>query len=68
MDARKVDLYVRQIREGGAKIAEFLAVHPDINPDFIEEITGDQETELEQYISDLAVTQQIERAELHADQ
>jgi hypothetical protein len=68
MDARKVDLYLRQIREGGAKIAEFLIVHPDIDPEFIDDITDNQEAELKEYISDLTITQQIERNELDITQ
>jgi hypothetical protein len=68
MDARRVELYLRHIHEGGAKIAEFLKAHPDIDPDFIEDMTDKEETELQQYSSDLAITQQIERDELDAKQ
>lgn len=64
MDARRVELYVRHIHEGGAKIAEFLNSHPDVYPEFIEDMTDRQEAELEKYISDLAITQQMERRAL----
>jgi hypothetical protein len=64
MDPRRVELYLRHIHEGGAKIAEFLKAHPDIDPDFIEDMTDKEEAELQQYSSDLAITQQIERDEL----
>jgi hypothetical protein len=52
------------MHEGGAKIAEFLRAHSDINPHFIEDMTSEQEAELKHYISDLATTQEIERDEL----
>ncbi|MFZ0902805.1 MAG: hypothetical protein WAN71_02765 [Mycobacterium sp.] len=64
MDPRKAELYLRHIHEGGAKIAEFLIAHPDINPDRIDDMTQKQEFELKQYCSDLAITHQIERDEL----
>jgi hypothetical protein len=64
MDARRVELYLRHIHEGGAKIAEFLKAHPDIDPDFVEDMTDKEEAELREYSSDLAITQQIERDEL----
>jgi hypothetical protein len=64
MDSRKVHLYIRQIHEGGAKIAEFLHQHPDINPHDIDNLTEQQEADLTQYCSDLAITHTIERDEL----
>lgn len=67
MDPRKVELYLRHIHEGGAKIAEFLSAHPEIQPDFIEEMTGIQEAELQLFIFELAATQRIERDELNAE-
>ncbi len=68
MDARQVDLYSRQIREGGAKIAEFLIAHPEIDPEFIEDMSENQQAELTEYLSDFAITQQIERNELDIGQ
>jgi hypothetical protein len=67
MSPRRVELYLRHIREGGAKIAEFLIAHSDINPDFIEDMTDAQEAELKQFTSDLAITQQIERNHLDSE-
>ena len=64
MDPRQVRLYVRQIHEGGAKIAEFLRQHPDINPYDIDNLTEQQEADLTEYCSDLTITQVIERDEL----
>jgi hypothetical protein len=64
MHSSKTQLYLRHMHEGGAKIAEFLIAHPDINPHFIEDMTSEQEAELKHYISDLAITQQIERDNL----
>jgi len=64
MDSRQVSLYIRQIHEGGAKIAEFLRQHPDISPHDIDSLTEQQEADLTQYCSDLAITHTIERDEL----
>lgn len=69
MQAREVDpktaeLYLRHMREGGAKIAQFLIEHPGIDPCFIDDMTEAQEAELKKYTSDLDATQQIELAEL----
>jgi hypothetical protein len=64
MNPRKVDLYIRQIHEGGAKVAEFLRSHPQVNPNGIDDMTQEQELELMQYCSDLTITHQIERGEL----
>lgn len=64
MDAREVHLYIRQIHEGGAKIAEFLHQHPDIDPHDIDNLTDQQEADLARYCSDLAITHAIERDEL----
>ncbi|ORV49690.1 hypothetical protein AWC05_00780 [Mycobacterium florentinum] len=61
MDPRRAELYLRHIREGGAKIADFLTARPDIDPDFIEDLPARHEAELERHISDLKITQQIER-------
>ncbi len=66
MDPRKVELYLRHIHEGGAKIAEFLRAHPGIRPEFIDEMTGIQEAELQLFLFDLAATQRIERDESNA--
>jgi hypothetical protein len=65
MDSRQVRLYVRHIHEGGAKIAEFLDKHPDIDPHDIDNLTQQQEVDLTQYCSDLAITHTIERDELN---
>jgi hypothetical protein len=64
MDSRQVSLYIRQIHEGGAKIAEFLHQHPDIDPHDIDNLTEQQEADLTEYCSDLAITHAIERDEL----
>jgi hypothetical protein len=64
MHPRKVELYLRHVHEGGAKIAEFLIAHPDIDPDDIDDMTQKQEFDLKQHCSDLAITHQIERYEL----
>ena len=64
MDPRRVRLYIRQIHEGGAKIAEFLRQHPDINPYDTDNLTEQQEADLTEYCSDLTITQAIERDEL----
>ncbi|MCV7377320.1 hypothetical protein BST11_13940 [Mycobacterium alsense] len=64
VDPQRAALYLRHMREGGAKIAQFLVEHPGIDPCFIEEMTEAQEAELNEYTSDLTVTQQIELAEL----
>jgi hypothetical protein len=64
MNPRKVELYIRQIHEGGAKVAEFLRSHPQVDPDGIDNMTQEQERELIQYCSDLTITHQIERYEL----
>lgn len=68
MGPRKVELYVRHIHEGGAKIAEFLNSHGDIDPNFIDDMTHIQEAQLKVFISDLAITQQIERHALDAEE
>ena len=39
MDARKIELYLRHIREGGALFAQFLNSHPQIDPNFADDIT-----------------------------
>jgi hypothetical protein len=67
MDPRIVELYVRHIHEGGAKIAEFLNAHCDVDPNFIDDMTHIQEAELKAFISDLAITQQIERHAVDAE-
>ena len=64
MDQRRVELYLRHIHEGGAKIAEFLNAHSEIRPEFIEDMTAQQEAELRIYGSELDKIQQIEREEL----
>lgn len=64
MDQRRVELYLRHVHEGGARIAEFLNAHPDIRPEFIEDMSTQQEAELRKYSSDLDKIQQIEREEL----
>lgn len=64
MDAREVHLYIRQIHEGGARVAEFLHQHPDISPHDIDNLTEQQEADLTQYCADLAVTHMLERVEL----
>lgn len=69
MQAREVDLeraalYLRHMHEGGAKIAQFLIEHPDVDPCFIDEMTEGREADLKKYTFDLTVTQQIELAEL----
>jgi hypothetical protein len=64
MHPRKVELYLRHVHEGGAKIAEFLIAHPDIDPHDIDDMTQKQEFDLKQHCSDLAITHQIERYEL----
>ena len=64
MHPRKVELYLRHIQEGGAKIAEFLIAHPDIDPQGIDNMTQKQELDLKQYCHDLAITHQIEHGEL----
>jgi hypothetical protein len=61
MNPQNIELYVRHIHEGGAMIARFLTAHPSINPDLIEDLTGKQEAQLQRYMCDLTVTQQIER-------
>lgn len=65
MSMPSIDLYLRHIREGGAKIVEFLVAHPDVDPHFIEDMTAQQEAALRRHISDLTVTQEIERQELN---
>lgn len=65
MSTQSIDLYLRHIREGGAKIAEFLTTHSHIDPNFIEDMTDQQEAELRRHISDLTITQEIERHELN---
>ena len=64
MDQRRVELYLRHIHEGGAKIAEFSNAHSEIRPEFIEDITAQQEAKLRIYGSELDKIQQIEREEL----
>jgi hypothetical protein len=66
MSTQRIELYLRHIREGGAKIAEFLTTHPHIDPNFIDDMTGQQEAELRQHISDLIITQKIEWRELNS--
>jgi hypothetical protein len=65
MDSRKIRLYVRHIHEGGAKVAEFLDARPDINPHDIDDLTQQEEADLTQYCSDLAITHMMERDELN---
>jgi hypothetical protein len=67
MHPRKVELYLRHIHEGGAKLAEFLIAHPDIDPQGIDDMTQKQEFDLKQYCSDLAITHQIEHGELNIE-
>jgi hypothetical protein len=64
MDPRIAEVYVRHIHEGGTKIAEFLNAHPDVDPNFIDDITAIQEAQLIVFMADLAITQRIERHEL----
>jgi hypothetical protein len=64
MNRQKIDVYLRHVHEGGAKVAAFLNAHPEIDPDLIEDMTETQEAELKRFTSDLRVTQQIERGEL----
>jgi hypothetical protein len=68
MDPRRVELYLRHIHEGSAKIAEFLNAHSDIKPEFIEDMSAQQEAELKEYSADLDKTQQIEREELSIEE
>jgi hypothetical protein len=65
MSMPSIELYLRHIREGGAKIAEFLVAHPEIDPHFIEDMTKQQQAELRRHISDLTTTHEIERHELN---
>lgn len=58
---------MRHVHEGGAKVAEFLSAHSEIDPHFIEEMTGAQEFALKRFSSDLTITQRIERNELDAE-
>lgn len=64
MSTQSIELYLRHIREGGVKIAEFLTMHSHIDPHFIGDMTDRQEAELRQHMSDLIITQEIERHEL----
>lgn len=65
MDVRKIGLYVRHIQEGGALFAKFLNAHPEIDPNFADDLTDEQDSTWKQYSFDLTVTQQIERNELN---
>ncbi|USN96112.1 MAG: hypothetical protein H6797_03475 [Candidatus Nomurabacteria bacterium] len=61
---RFTDLNLRHIQESGRALAKFLIVHPEIDPNFVDDMTDEQEADWQQFSSDLAITQDIERCEL----
>ena len=67
MDPRIVGLCLRHIQEGGAMFTEFLNAHPQIDPNFVDDITDEQLAEWKIHSSILTITQQIERDELNIE-
>lgn len=64
IDNRRIDLTRQHYREASAMFARFLKSRPDIDPNFIDDMTPEQESDWHQYSSDLVITQGIERYEL----
>ena len=59
-----VELNHRHIQESGRLFARFLIQHPDIDPNFVDDMTEQQDSEWSDFSSDLKITQQIEINEL----
>lgn len=66
-EVRKAKLTERHLVEAGTLFANFLKSRSDIDPNFVEDMNDEQEAAWQQYRSDLAITQDMERHELEIE-
>lgn len=67
IDNRRINLTKRHSQEKGTMFARFLVSHPDIDPNFVDDMTPEHEADWQQYSFDLVITQSIERNELEIE-
>ncbi len=65
---QQVEMSSRHIQEMGGLFARFLDKHPEIDPNFVDDMTEEQETEWGEFNKDMRITQQIELYESTAEQ
>lgn len=59
-NSEQIELKSRHIREMGALFAKFLDRYPEIDPNFADDTTKDQELAWNEFNKDMRMTQQIE--------
>ena len=61
-----IELRHRHIQESGRLFSRFLIKHTDIDPNFVDDMTDQQNSDWSEFSSDLKITQQIEIDELQS--